>query len=51
MTAPVVLNSIHRLKAPAPIRTVPVAEEWVLEHEPEANGRRYDQRRRYRHSQ
>jgi transposase len=51
VSAAVVLNHVHRLNAPTPIRSLPVPDDLVLRTEPEANCSRYDQLRECRHGQ
>ncbi len=49
VSSAVVLNHVHRLNAPTPIRSLPVADNLTLTNEPEANCARYDQLREYHH--
>ncbi len=45
LSAAVVLNPVHRLKAPPPPAPLPVSEHLRLACEPQADGARYDQLR------
>jgi len=49
ITAPVVLNHVHRLNAKVPILLLPVPDNLTLRQEPQANCDRYDQLRENRH--
>jgi transposase len=51
LSAAVVLNHVHRLKAPLPVAPVQVPEHLSLVHEPQADCARYDQLRGYGHDQ
>ena len=51
VTAAVVLNYVHRLSTPTPIRSLPVPDNLALRHEPQANCARYDQLREDHHGQ
>lgn len=51
VSAAVVLNHVHRLTAPIPIRSLPVPDDLALATEPEANCSRYDQLRECHHGQ
>jgi len=51
VSAPVVLNHVHRLNAPLPIVPLQVPEHLRLAHEPQADCARYDQLRGYGHDQ
>ncbi len=51
VNAAVVLNHVHRLSAPAPVRSLPVADDLALRNEPQANCARYDQLRECHHGQ
>jgi hypothetical protein len=51
LSAAVVLNHVHRLKAPLPVAPVQVPEHLSLVHEPQADCARYDQLRVSCHDQ
>ena len=51
VSAAVVLNHVHRLNAPTTIRLLPVANDLLLQNEPQADCARYDQLRGNNHGQ